>query len=144
MRGGRLRPPRGDGLDRTCGLQRWRIPGVEPATMGSASMVKLVDTADLKSAGFNRLYRFDPGSRHHQIVQRSALAAQESTFHRGTLDCGVVYSAICAPFCTLHPPKIPQRIPQWQRPRKRRRAHGVFRSRFAMCVDFHINLTPLD
>ena len=28
-------------------------------------MVKLVDTADLKSAAFKQAYRFDSGSRHH-------------------------------------------------------------------------------
>ena len=32
-----------------------------------APMVKLVDTADLKSAAFNEAYRFDSGSGHHHI-----------------------------------------------------------------------------
>ncbi len=35
-------------------------------------MVKLVDTADLKSAAFNRAYRFDSGSRHQVLTARSA------------------------------------------------------------------------
>lgn len=50
-------------------------------------MVKLVDTADLKSAAFNEAYRFDSGSGHHliQALQRYLTLQSEnredSTIH---------------------------------------------------------------
>ncbi len=48
-----------------------------------APMVKLVDTADLKSAAFNEAYRFDSGSGHQIPMPVSAAHALTGIFHWG-------------------------------------------------------------
>ena len=49
-----------------CGMLGSCLNQTHDSLADVASVVKLVDTSDLKSAAFNRAYRFDSGPRHQQ------------------------------------------------------------------------------
>ena len=50
-------------------MLRVLLQGGTPRAFLTARVVKLVDTGDLKSPGWKRLYRFDSGPGHHSILK---------------------------------------------------------------------------
>jgi hypothetical protein len=49
------------------------LQGGTPRAFFTARVVKLVDTGDLKSPGWKRLYRFDSGPGHHFFIDRGGV-----------------------------------------------------------------------